>query len=583
MSVRHVAALTAALALGLGSGAVAQPLVIDNARVFDGERVLASADVLVEHGLIVAVAERLDHPAGAIVVDGSGATLMPGLIDAHTHTWGDAQADALRFGVTTELDMFTDPDFAAAMRPARSDPSSPADRADLWSAGMLATVEGGHGTQFGLPMQTLSGPEDASGWVAERAAEGADYIKIVYAPEQLHGFMPSLDRDTMAALVDAAHARGLQAVVHVGTSGEAAEAIAAGADGLVHVFTDEPADPSVYAAIAEAGAFVTPTLSVLSGCADHAGRSLAADPRLNAYFAPAQISGLMSEFPFGEPDCSTVRANVRALHRAGASILAGTDAPNPGTAHGASMHGELAMLVDAGLTPLEALAAATSAPADAFGIDDRGRVAPGLRADLVLVEGDPTVDIRATRAIRTIWKNGQAVERATFGHGAAASGLDDPLLADFEAGLATHFGTQWTASTDRMAGGNSDATLTVTAGADGQALAIRGEIREGFAWPWAGAAMAFSADWSQTRDLSVHGNLVFDVRGTPGTYRIMMFDNSASRRPFEQSFEAGEDWSTVRLPMDGFRGDIAHVTAILVSAGPSIGAFDLVIDGLRVE
>ena len=78
---------------------------------------------------------------------------------------------------------------------------------------------------------------------------------------------------------------------------------------------------------------------------------------------------------------------------------AGTDAPNSGTAHGASLHGELQLLVEAGLTPTEALAAATSAPAAAFHLTDRGRIAPGLRADLVLVEGDPTADILQTRAI----------------------------------------------------------------------------------------------------------------------------------------------------------------------------------------
>ena len=102
---------------------------------------------------------------------------------------------------------------------------------------------------------------------------------------------------------------------------------------------------------------------------------------------------------------------VRVLRAAGVVILAGTDAPNPGTAQGASLHGELELLVEAGLTPAEALRAATSAPAGVFGLKDRGRLAPGLRADLVLVDGDPSQDIRATRAIVGIWKAGLAVER----------------------------------------------------------------------------------------------------------------------------------------------------------------------------
>lgn len=98
---------------------------------------------------------------------------------------------------------------------------------------------------------------------------------------------------------------------------------------------------------------------------------------------------------------------VRLLHEAGVPILAGSDAPNPGTFNGSSMHRELELLVRAGLTPLEALAGATSAAADAFDLQDRGRIAPGLRADLVLVEGDPTTDILQSRLVSGIWKEGR--------------------------------------------------------------------------------------------------------------------------------------------------------------------------------
>ena len=91
--------------------------------------------------------------------------------------------------------------------------------------------------------------------------------------------------------------------------------------------------------------------------------------------------------------------SVRLFHEAGGVVLAGTDVTNPGTAHGISMHRELELLVRAGLTPSEALAAGTSQPADRFGLGDRGRVAPGQRADLLLVRGDPTTDILTTREI----------------------------------------------------------------------------------------------------------------------------------------------------------------------------------------
>jgi imidazolonepropionase-like amidohydrolase len=107
-------------------------------------------------------------------------------------------------------------------------------------------------------------------------------------------------------------------------------------------------------------------------------------------------------------------ATVAELHAAGVELMAGSDAPNPGTAHGASLHHELELLVRAGLTPTEALRAATATPARRFGLSDRGRIAPGQRADLLLVRGDPTADIRATRQIERVWKNGAPVQRQRY-------------------------------------------------------------------------------------------------------------------------------------------------------------------------
>src|SRR6185295_16812816 len=101
------------------------------------------------------------------------------------------------------------------------------------------------------------------------------------------------------------------------------------------------------------------------------------------------------------------RENVRILHAAGVPILAGSDVP----AHGLALHRELELLVQAGLDPVDALVAATSAPAAAFRLADRGRIAPGLRADLLLVQGDPTANIKNTRKIQRIWKAGVEVER----------------------------------------------------------------------------------------------------------------------------------------------------------------------------
>jgi imidazolonepropionase-like amidohydrolase len=124
------------------------------------------------------------------------------------------------------------------------------------------------------------------------------------------------------------------------------------------------------------------------------------------------LSGDFNTYPAG--DFQAAMATVAALHAAGVPILAGTDASHlgaPGMAHGVSLHGELQLLVRAGLTPTEALRAATSVPATTFGLTDRGRIAHGARADLVLVDGDPTATISDTLSIRSVWRSGSRTAR----------------------------------------------------------------------------------------------------------------------------------------------------------------------------
>ncbi|WP_242417733.1 amidohydrolase family protein [Sphingomonas panni] len=161
------------------------------------------------------------------------------------------------------------------------------------------------------------------------------------------------------------------------------------------------------------GVAQTATLATYAGLAgaDDA-RRLAADPSVAPYLSARQrgMLGLVWKYPRLK-DFEIASANTERLAKAGVTIIAGTDAPNPTTAFGASLHLELALMVRAGMTPKRALVAATSAPATFFGTADRGRIAAGLKADMILVDGDPTRDIAATRRIVSIWKNGYVVDR----------------------------------------------------------------------------------------------------------------------------------------------------------------------------
>ncbi|MDI9938742.1 amidohydrolase family protein [Rhodococcus sp. IEGM 1351] len=393
--------------------------VIRDVRVFDGEKVVERSTVHVRSGLIEAVTAEFDSTDEIEVVDGRGKTLLPGLIDSHTHAQPPSLKDALLFGVTTELDMFSCPEW---MDGQRRDAAERNDLADVRSASIGATVLGGHpsmmiGTYFAEQYPVVKSLDDASAFVAARVAEGADYIKLLIDDGTALGHdVPTLGEDVARAIANAAHDHGKMAVGHVTSLAGAEQALRAGVDGLVHMFFDRPPTDEIIAKALDAGVFITPTLSTVGSLAsDIDGTHLANDDRARPLIPASWRENLCQCWQLGSPGSigHAIEA-TRRMHEAGVDILAGTDAAGigvVGTAHGVSMHGELELLVRAGLSPVQALRAATSLPARRFGLSDRGRIAPGLQADLLLVEGDPTEEITATLSIAGIWRRGDKLSR----------------------------------------------------------------------------------------------------------------------------------------------------------------------------
>jgi imidazolonepropionase-like amidohydrolase len=420
--MRHLLAVACTVAVVLAPPAARAQgtFVVRDVRLFDGDRVAEHRSVVVRDGVIAEVgASDLGVPAGARVIDGRGRTLLPGFIDAHVHLSDSVDADltqSLALGVTTVLDMWNGGARFERIRTLRA--ADAPDLAGVRSAGIGATAPGGHPTQMGGgAFPTITDSADAPAFVDARIAEGSDYLKIVYDDlSSLGRKQPMLDERTLAGLVAAAHARGKLAVVHVLSEWQARDAIEAGADGLAHLFTGAAVSPDFAQLAARRGVFVVPTLTVLYGsCGRSIAARVAADTLLQPYIRPSMRGRAAMTFPpRAGVSCAGTDEAVRQLARAGVPLLAGTDAPSPGATYGASVHGELELLVGAGLSPVQALTAATSAAARAFRLDDRGRVARGMRADLVLVAGDPTRDIQATRRIVDVWKRGVAVERARY-------------------------------------------------------------------------------------------------------------------------------------------------------------------------
>ncbi len=581
--------------------------MLKRVRVFDGSQVVPATTVVVKDGLITQVGPGVEAPAGATIISGDGKTLLPGLIDGHTHAYAAEQLrQAVVFGVTTELDMFTDQAFAARMRSEQA-AGNAFDRADLFSSSTLVTAPGGHGTEYGLKIPTITKPEDAEAFVAARVAEGSDYIKLIYDDGHELGIsFPTLSRQTLAAVIKATHARKKLAVVHVHALENAREALAEGADGLVHLFFDKPIDDDFVALAVKSKAFVMPTLTVLEAVGGKAsGASLIDDSALAPYLSPTDARELKSSFP-KRPDAARTLGippdAVRKLKAAGVPILAGTDAPNPGTAHGASVHRELELLVASGLSPTEALAAATSLPAARFGLADRGRVAPGLLADLVLVEGDPTADIKATRKIVGVWKHGRPVDRDAYRKNVekqaqqlakakrmpAPAGSEKGLVSDFEGETAkSAFGSGWAISTDSLVGGKSKAEFEIVSGGAGKSkgsLMVRGTIDDRPQPRWAGAMFSPGAAPFAPANLSAKKAIAFWAKGDGKSCSIMVFAQSNGYRPATKTFVAGKEWEQHRFALADFEGcDAAGLMGVFFGGGAETGKFEFQIDDVRFE
>jgi imidazolonepropionase-like amidohydrolase len=353
-----------------------EKIALINVRVFDGRELRGPTTVIIEGGMVGS------DSAGQRVIDAGGATLLPGLIDAHVHLLEKRHLQQLAaFGVTTALDM-------GAWPPAMVDSlRHRTGMADIRSAGLPATTAGSaHSRLPGYPAgELVDGPMGAAGFVADRIAEGADYIKLI-------ADIPGPDQETLDALVATSHRAGKRTVAHAASTTALDMALHAGVDMVTHVPLDRRLTESTAARMFAQKCVSIPTLTMMKGIAD---RSAAA--------AVSQPEGVAAG-----PNYAAARGSVAELHRAGVPILAGTDANDgPGIpfspGHGESLHDELELLIDAGLSNVEALRAATVLPAKFFGLRDRGVIEPGRRADLVLIDGDPVADISATRLIRRVW------------------------------------------------------------------------------------------------------------------------------------------------------------------------------------
>jgi imidazolonepropionase-like amidohydrolase len=355
--------------------------VINNVTLFNGEEILENRSVAVSNGTITKVSKRPQK--AETIIDGRGKFLMPALTNAHVHTWALPQLkEAAQAGVLNLLDMHGMEPMQKAMVDARTS----LDGARLYRAGYAATTEGGHGTQYGFPIPTLSKPADAEPWVNDRVAAGVDYIKIIVEP-----WKKTLDKETVAQIIKEAHKASKIAVVHVSNEEDAYSSLNSNADGLVHIYHDKPmTDQHLQELVGEKDFFVIPTILT------------------TVLIQPLYFNKTTEETALIE---ANLLKEVKRLFDAGIPILAGTDPPNANINIGSDLYKELVFFAKAGL-PIEAvLASATSLPAEKFSLEGVGYIKKGYKADLLLLEQSPVNDVMKLNTLSHIWKEGTLVEQ----------------------------------------------------------------------------------------------------------------------------------------------------------------------------
>jgi imidazolonepropionase-like amidohydrolase len=425
-------------------------LVIRNVRVFDARNARLEdgpRDVVVRGGRIAGVSPPGAPAPGLHELDGAGGTLLPGLVDVHTHTgttsdppgtvsFPDIPGNLAAFlyaGVTTVLDLGGLAPDVFRERAKVADGTRLGPR--MYAAGPVFTAPGGHPAEilrealpwylrwYVLPRATreVSTQDEARAAVAALLPERPDVLKI--AVDTGTDAVPRLSPEVLAAIIDRGHQAGVRSMVHIGDSTEAIDAIRAGADALAHAPWREEITDAAVAAIAAAQKPVVVTIAIgdlLEGPRQAVDflpieREVASPQLVEALGAPVSFGGEAGE-RFRRAVLAAHEArrrSVQKLRAAGVTILPGSDACNPGALPGAGLHLELARLVEAGLPAGEALRAATWTNARFLAGEnaDFGEIAEGKRADLVLVAGDPVADVAALGRITQVILDGAVLAR----------------------------------------------------------------------------------------------------------------------------------------------------------------------------
>jgi imidazolonepropionase-like amidohydrolase len=424
------------------TSALAQTTIYQGARLIpgDGSPAIEDSAFIVQNGTITRIGRANDvkAPAGATRVDLTGKTVMPTLIDIHTHTgfqhgatyrpdnYGRATIiedlnRALHFGVSAVVSEGIDPG-DAAFRIREDQTAGRLGGARLFTAGRgMGAPNAGPGadTYKGIAYD-ITTEEAGRRAVRDLAAQKVDFIKIWV--DDRNGRAPELSPPLYRAIIDEAHKHGIRVNAHVFYLADARGLVAAGIDGFTHLVRDKDMDDELVQAIVKRRVVIMPTLqNTERGRNTEPPSALAA--WLNGPARDAIGADLVAKILAGYSGRTAAQASaareryailqrsLKKLSDAGARIVLGGDTGLQDDPFGFAEHRELELMVEAGMTPMQAVVAATRSGAEYLRMKNAGILAPGNRADFLVLDANPLEDITNTRRIAQVFLKGGAVSR----------------------------------------------------------------------------------------------------------------------------------------------------------------------------
>src|SRR5262245_6120746 len=430
-----------ALVIGTLTAANAQPTALRGARVIDGGggAPIDNATIVIRDDRIVAIGPSAGTavPSDAEVIDYTGKTIIPGLISDHSHVGifvglkaapenysRDAILRQLKqleaYGVTTVMALGLNGPLFYELRPDLHAGRLPG--ADLFGADQGIGVAGGQPSAAVVPVgdNQVSRPdtvEMARESIRQMAARKTDMVKIWL--DSAGGLMPKLKPEVYSAVIDEAHKNGLRVAAHIYDLDDAKAVVRAGIDVIAHGVRDKPVDSEFIDLMKARSVWYISTIVL-----DYTNYGFAEQPpwtrepffqrvlhpAVRAQLDDAEYRERTLAMPATAKNRAAVttnKQNLKAVHDAGVGVGFGSDSGVGLRIPGVAEHLELALMVEAGLTPTQAITNATSNAATLLKLDDRGVLASGKLADLVVLEGDPTADISNSRKIHAVWHRGK--------------------------------------------------------------------------------------------------------------------------------------------------------------------------------